>query len=221
MAGIYIHMPYCRTRCPYCDFFTQTSLDSRTRYEKVLIREMELRRDYLEGARVETIYFGGGTPSLFTPAQLGRILESVYRLFPVSDDPEITLEANPDDVSRPFYDGLLSAGINRLSLGTQSFIDEELKFLGRRHNAQQNISAIEYALEAGFKNISVDLIYGIPLSGSSPLSVEGLPGKEGPRKHSLSGRGANKNPLSGEGLSKINVELFKNLNTIFSYPVNH
>ena len=198
MAGIYIHIPYCKTRCAYCDFFTQTSLGSRSRYEKVLVREMELRRGYLEGARVETIYFGGGTPSLFTPEQIGRILASVHRLFPVSEKPEVTLEANPDDVSRSFYDGLLSAGINRLSLGTQSFMDEELKFLGRRHTARQNHQALEDAFAAGFTDISVDLIYGLP------LSVEGLPGKEGPRKHSLSAKA-----------------IINNLNTIFSYPITH
>ncbi|MBS3807090.1 MAG: radical SAM protein, partial [Bacteroidales bacterium] len=120
MAGLYIHIPYCKTRCPYCDFFTQTHLTSRGRFEETLIREMELRRSYLTGAKVETVYFGGGTPSLFTPVQLGRILDSVHRLFSVSDNPEITLEANPDDLDRPFLNGLLEAGINRLSLGTQS-----------------------------------------------------------------------------------------------------
>lgn len=170
MAGIYIHIPYCKTRCPYCDFFTQTDCSSLSRFEKALVREMELRRDYLAGAEVETIYFGGGTPSLFTPLQLGRILDAVYRLFPVADDHEITLEANPDDVDRAFFDGLLAAGINRLSLGIQSFIDEELRFLGRRHNARQNSQALEDATAAGFKNVSADLIYGIPLT----LSVETL-----------------------------------------------
>ncbi|HKL38353.1 MAG TPA: radical SAM protein, partial [Bacteroidales bacterium] len=188
MAGIYIHMPYCKTRCPYCDFFTQTSLASRSRYEKALIREMELRRDYLGDAqKVETIYFGGGTPSLFTPSQLGHIVEWVYRLFPVSDDPEVTLEANPDDVSLSFYHGLLSAGINRLSLGTQSFIDEELKFLGRRHNAAQNHQAIQQALEAGFTNISLDLIYGLPLSvEEKTLSGVGLRQGLEPGRNALS-----------------------------------
>ena len=206
MAGIYIHMPYCKTRCPYCDFFTQTSLASRSRYEKALIREMELRRDYLGDAqKVETIYFGGGTPSLFTPSQLGHIVEWVYRLFPVSDDPEVTLEANPDDVSLSFYHGLLSAGINRLSLGTQSFIDEELKFLGRRHNAAQNHQAIQQALEAGFTNISLDLIYGLP------LSVE---------EKTLSGVGLRQGLEPGRNALSVEA-IVNNLTIIFSYPITH
>ena len=167
MAGIYIHIPYCKTRCPYCDFFTQTDLSSRSRFEEALLKEMKMRRGYLEGAPVETIYFGGGTPSLFAPGQLKRIVDAVYSLFHVEQDPEITLEANPDDVDRPFFDGILSAGVNRLSLGTQSFIDEELRFLGRRHNAAQNHKALEDAFAAGFKNVSVDLIYGLPIQALS------------------------------------------------------
>ena len=167
MAGIYIHIPYCKTRCPYCDFFTQTDLSSRSRFEEALLKEMKMRRGYLEGAPVETIYFGGGTPSLFAPGQLKRIVDAVYSLFHVEQDPEITLEANPDDVDRPFFDGILSAGVNRLSLGTQSFIDEELRFLGRRHNATQNHKALEDAFAAGFKNVSVDLIYGLPIQALS------------------------------------------------------
>ena len=170
MAGIYIHIPYCKTRCPYCDFFTQTDLSSRSRFEEALLKEMKMRRGYLEGAPVETIYFGGGTPSLFAPGQLKRIVDAVYSLFHVEQDPEITLEANPDDVDRPFFDGILSAGVNRLSLGTQSFIDEELRFLGRRHNATQNHKALEDAFASGFKNVSVDLIYGLPIQA---LSGEG------------------------------------------------
>ncbi len=222
MAGIYIHIPYCKTRCPYCDFFTQTDLSSRSRFEEALLKEMEMRRGYLEGAAVETIYFGGGTPSLFTPVQLRRIVDAVYRHFHVEQDAEITLEANPDDVDRPFFDGVLSAGINRLSLGTQSFIDEELRFLGRRHNAAQNHRALEDAFAAGFKNVSADLIYGLPiqaLSGNSPLSGVGLHRREDPGKTPLSGGVANgSTPLSG-GVAV--AYLLTNLQTFFSYPITH
>ena len=219
MAGLYIHIPYCKTRCPYCDFFPQTRLTSRGRFEKTLIREMELRRSYLTGATVETVYFGGGTPSLFTPVQLGRILDSVHRLFPVSDNPEITLEANPDDVDRSFLKALLEAGINRLSLGTQSFTDEELKFLGRRHNARQNHQALKHAFAAGFTNISVDLIYGVPLSGNLPLSVEDIPDKEDACEHPLSDSGAD--DLLSDSVVVATDALVFNVKQIFSYPVTH
>jgi len=162
MAGIYIHIPYCKTRCPYCDFFTQTDQTTRPSYVEALLREMEMRRDYLSGARIQTIYFGGGTPSLLTPHELMRILDHIYGLFPVEEKPEITLECNPDDVDKDYFRAVYTSGINRLSLGTQSFDDRELAFLGRRHDATQNDNALEEALASGFENISVDLIYGLP-----------------------------------------------------------
>jgi len=162
MAGIYLHIPYCKTRCPYCDFFTQTDHSSLDRYTDALIREMELRRDYLGGEAIQSIYFGGGTPSRLQAGRIAAIIRRIYDLFLVTDDPEITLECNPDDPDRDYFKELRQAGINRLSLGTQSFSDQELRLLGRRHDASQNHRALEHALASGFENISVDLIYGLP-----------------------------------------------------------
>ena len=166
MAGIYLHIPYCKTRCPYCDFFTQTDHSSLDRYTGTLLREMELRSDYLDGESIQTIYFGGGTPSRLSPDMLDKILSRIFEGYLVIDNPEITLECNPDDVDRDYLKKLRDTGINRLSLGTQSFSDQELFFLGRRHDASQNHSTLEQALAAGFENISIDLIYGLP--GSTP-----------------------------------------------------
>lgn len=166
MAGIYLHIPYCKTRCPYCDFFTQTDHASLPRYTEALLGEMALRKNYLDGEAIQTIYFGGGTPSRLSPQQLSAIIRRIYELYLVIDTPEVTIECNPDDVDRDYFKGLQDAGINRLSLGTQSFSDQELFFLGRRHDAGQNHRALEHALAAGFENISIDLIYGLP--GSTP-----------------------------------------------------
>ena len=166
MAGIYLHIPYCKTRCPYCDFFTQTDQSSRGRFARALLREMALRHTYLGGEAIQTIYFGGGTPSLLEPGQLADIIRRIRDLFLITDDPEVTLECNPDDVDRDYFEGIKDAGINRLSLGVQSFSDQELRFLGRRHGASQNHRALEHALATGFENLSIDLIYGLP--GSTP-----------------------------------------------------
>ena len=162
MAGIYLHIPYCKTRCPYCDFFTQTDHASLDRYTEALLREMELRKNYLDGEAIQTIYFGGGTPSRLSTEMLDKILRHIFDVYLVIDNPEITLECNPDDVDRDYLKKLGDTGINRLSLGTQSFSDQELFFLGRRHDASQNHSTLEQALAAGFDNISIDLIYGLP-----------------------------------------------------------
>ena len=157
-----MHIPYCKTRCPYCDFFTQTDPSHRPDFVGALSGELELRRDYLEGAVVSTVYFGGGTPSLLSPLQLEGLMDKIRRLFHLEEDPEVTLECNPDDVDRDYLMAVRSAGVNRLSLGLQSFDDRKLAFLGRRHDARQNRVVLEEALAVGLDNLSIDLIYGLP-----------------------------------------------------------
>ncbi len=165
MAGVYIHIPFCKTKCPYCDFYSVVSWDRRLqeRFVNALLREMELRKNYLAGP-VKTVYFGGGTPSLLDPEDLQRIIDKVFSVFPVvKNNLEITAELNPDDINEDFVHKLKnSTQINRISLGVQSFFDDDLKFLGRRHNSLQSKQAIRLLQKHGFSNISIDLIYGLP-----------------------------------------------------------
>ncbi|MFV0470173.1 MAG: radical SAM family heme chaperone HemW [Dysgonomonas sp.] len=162
MAGIYIHVPYCKTRCIYCDFFTQVSMDNRGSYVEAVSKEIQLRKQYLGDETVETIYFGGGTPSQLNKEEFERIFQSIYDNFSVSETPEITVEANPDDLTPDYIKMLRDLPFNRISIGIQSFDDEMLKFLKRRHSSQQAISAIAELQKCGFDNISVDLMYGLP-----------------------------------------------------------
>ena len=162
MAGIYIHIPYCKTRCAYCDFYTQTDQSVMKHYLDTLCREVKLRKDYLANEAVETIYFGGGTPSQLSVDQVKKILDVIKNCFCVAEDAEITFEANPDDLNEEYLSSLRSASINRLSIGVQSFDDEELAFLKRRHSAQQVADVVRDAQLAGFGNISIDLMYGLP-----------------------------------------------------------
>ncbi len=162
MAGIYIHIPFCRQKCHYCNFFSVAGLRGKEQFLRALLQEAELQREYLEGEAVSTIYFGGGTPSLLTADEAGAILDKIRSLHPVTEDAEITLEANPDDVSPEKAREWAGLGINRLSIGVQSFFDEDLEKLNRVHTARQALSAIGSARAAGFENITADLIYGIP-----------------------------------------------------------
>lgn len=162
MAGIYIHIPYCRQKCSYCNFYSLATTKYRERLIPALVNEMQLQRDYLEGEIVQTIYFGGGTPSLMRAGEINRALSAVYNIFGVDSQAEITLEANPDDLRAPKLHALKQAGINRLSIGIQSFEDADLRFLGRSHSAAQARNCIDRAQNAGFSNLSIDLIYGIP-----------------------------------------------------------
>ncbi len=161
MSGVYIHIPFCKSRCGYCDFFSTTLLSLRNDYVSALIEEMRARRSYLTD-EVSTIYFGGGTPSLLSVAQILRILSELRQLFSVAADAEITLEANPSDLNDEYLTGLRQAGINRLSIGVQSFDNRMLALMGRRHTADEARKAVKAASEAGFGNISIDLIYGLP-----------------------------------------------------------
>ena len=162
MAGIYIHIPFCKSRCIYCGFFSITSLTKRQQYVDAVLRELEERNGYLCGEPVETIYLGGGTPSQLPDKELTRILSAVHNIYNVRERAEISLEANPDDVSALRLEHWRHMGVNRLSMGVQTFSDERLQFLHRRHSAQQAIQAVQMAQEVGFDNISIDLMFGFP-----------------------------------------------------------
>lgn len=163
MAGIYIHIPFCKRICSYCDFYKTTAVALVPEFIKALETELDIRKHYLEQEIIRSIYFGGGTPTLLSPVQIASILNIIKQFHQVSSDCEITLEANPDDLSENYLEALISsAGLNRISIGIQSFRDKDLVLLNRRHSATQALKSVEYALKAGFKNISIDLIYGIP-----------------------------------------------------------
>jgi len=161
MVGIYLHIPFCKQACHYCDFHFSTSLKKKTELVHALVKELKLRKDELINQTVETIYFGGGTPSLLTNSELEHLLESVYKNYVVAEIPEITLEANPDDLTSERIKELAASPINRLSIGIQSFFEEDLKLMNRAHNAEEAKRCLEDATKH-FKNITIDLIYGIP-----------------------------------------------------------
>jgi oxygen-independent coproporphyrinogen III oxidase len=161
MAGIYLHIPFCKQACHYCNFHFATSLRYKNELLQALLNETTLRRDYLGTATVETIYFGGGTPSLLTIEDLKLQIDCIRQNFPVSADAEITLEANPDDITEDILKGWKEIGINRLSIGVQSFFEEDLQWMNRAHTAQQAIGNLQLAKQY-FDNITIDLIYGTP-----------------------------------------------------------
>ena len=166
MAGLYLHIPFCKQACHYCDFHFSTSLGLKSRLVNAIVRELELRRSYLPvDTTLETIYFGGGTPSLLTAGELSQIFAAIYRHFAVAPQAEITLEANPDDLSAEKLAELQAAGINRLSIGLQSFYEPHLRLMNRAHTADESTTAVRRAQAAGFENISIDLIYGVPAPG--------------------------------------------------------
>lgn len=161
MAGIYIHIPFCKQACNYCNFHFSVNNSLLPRMVEAIVFEVNLQKHYLKDS-VETIYFGGGTPSLLSNTQLTAILHGINAAFPISTNAEITLEANPDDITQEKLGFWKWAGINRLSIGVQSFFEEDLVWMNRAHNAQQAIHCIELAQKEGFNNISIDLIYGGP-----------------------------------------------------------
>lgn len=166
MPGLYLHIPFCKQACHYCDFHFSTSLGLKSRVVEALVRELELRADYLgPGAVLDTIYFGGGTPSLLSPAELNQLFDAIGRHFQVSAQAEITLEANPDDLTPATVAALASTAINRLSIGLQSFHEPHLRLMNRAHSAEESTAAVRRAQAAGFENISIDLIYGVPAPG--------------------------------------------------------
>ncbi len=170
MAGIYLHIPFCKRRCIYCDFFSTTRGEMREAYVRTLCSELELRRNYIGNEAIETIYFGGGTPSQLTKEDFERIFSYIYKVYSVKPDAEITLEANPDDLTPEYIAQLRTLPFNRLSMGIQTFREDTLQLLHRRHTAAQAIRAFHDCREAGFDNISIDLMYGLP---SETLSAWG------------------------------------------------
>ena len=161
MAGIYIHIPFCKQACHYCDFHFSTSLKHKDELLQCIHEELQLQRPYLENQTVETIYFGGGTPSLLSTKQLEQILETISKYF-ILDLAELTIETNPDDLKKEKLKELRSIGFDRLSIGIQSFDANILKFYNRAHNAEESLQAIDLAKNAGFEKLSIDLIYGFP-----------------------------------------------------------
>ena len=162
MAGLYVHVPFCKQRCSYCDFFSVVNNAWMEPFWKNLEKELEQQHQFLENEVLDTIYFGGGTPSLITPEKLASFLLLTKRYFSWREPVEITLEANPDDLSQEYLESIQQAGINRLSIGIQSFFDDDLKMMRRRHNAREAMQAVVMAHQTGFTNISTDLIYGLP-----------------------------------------------------------
>lgn len=162
MAGIYIHIPFCKQACNYCDFHFSTSMKMKTSFVNALLQEIELRKGDLGDQVLSSIYFGGGTPSLLNSSELNSIFEKMKACFIISSDAEITLEANPDDLTIEKIKTLKQSPINRLSIGVQSFRDEDLRFMNRAHTSDQAIKSIKMCQEAGFNNLSIDLIYGTP-----------------------------------------------------------
>ncbi|WBO83961.1 radical SAM family heme chaperone HemW [Hymenobacter yonginensis] len=163
MPGLYLHIPFCKQACHYCDFHFSTSMALKSRLVEAITQELALRADYLgPQATLDTIYFGGGTPSLLTQAELKQLFDAIHRHFRVAADVEITLEANPDDLTPQKVRELAASPINRLSIGLQSFHEPHLRLMNRAHSATESGAAVRLAQDAGFENISVDLIYGVP-----------------------------------------------------------
>lgn len=164
MSGIYIHIPFCKKACHYCDFHFSTSLQNKEALVKTILTEIEIRNDYLQDKNIQTIYFGGGTPSLLSEKESFLILEKVYKLYNVSKDAEITFECNPDDLSDDKLKELKRLEVNRLSIGLQSFDEEELIWMNRAHTAKESEASVKRAQDRGFENITIDLIYGSKFS---------------------------------------------------------
>lgn len=163
MAGIYIHIPFCRSRCIYCGFYSTTALELRQHYVDAVCREVEMRGGRKEELpRITTVYLGGGTPSQLTIAQLSQVFDAVYKYNKVDADAEVTIEVNPDDVTAEFVEGLRQLPVNRISMGVQTFDDERLRWLHRRHTSQQVAQAVAHLRAAGIGNVSIDLMYGFP-----------------------------------------------------------
>lgn len=162
MAGIYIHIPFCKSRCIYCGFYSTTEQSLRNRYIGSLVEEMAERTDYLHGEPVGSIYIGGGTPSLLSADELSLLVRSLKEHFKITDDVEFTIECNPDDLSLDYASWIANLGINRVSMGAQTFCDFRLRQICRRHTSRQVVEAVDNLKKAGIGNISVDLMYGFP-----------------------------------------------------------
>ena len=166
--GLYVHLPWCVQKCPYCDFNSHPKAEvlPEQRYVAALLHDLDQELNRVEGRRIESIFFGGGTPSLFSPDAIHRLIEAVQQRFQCAEELEVTLEANPGAVEKGRFEGFKQAGVNRLSIGVQSFNDKHLKILGRIHSASEAIGAAEAAQHAGIANFNLDLMYGLP--GQAP-----------------------------------------------------
>lgn len=164
MSGIYIHIPFCKQACSYCDFHFSTKMTSKDQMIEALCMELKMRKDSFAQDQIASIYFGGGTPSVLSPIEIERLIEAVYSHYSITDNPEITLEANPDDLSEDYIQALSKTKVNRISVGIQSFHQEDLSFMNRAHNASQSKEALHWVKQY-FDNYSIDLIYGVPMSG--------------------------------------------------------
>lgn len=161
-AGLYIHIPYCKRKCTYCNFHFSTNLSTKHSLLNALIKEIELRAEEASPFLIQSIYLGGGTPSLLKESELIKLFQTIQSNYKFDTNPEITLEANPDDINDEYMNHLNLVGINRLSIGVQSFFDKDLSWMNRAHNAHQSFESIEMVIKAGFKNFSIDLMYGLP-----------------------------------------------------------
>lgn len=165
MAGIYVHFPFCRKACSYCNFYFTTSVGNKALFLEALLKEIELENNFFKGAAIDTLYFGGGTPSYFSTEELLAITESIKQSFAIEQLKEFTIECNPEDLTKEKLESfkkLRNAGLNRLSIGVQSFNNDDLVYMDRAHNVQRAIDCIQDAKSAGFENITIDLIYGTP-----------------------------------------------------------
>ena len=166
MASIYIHIPYCKQQCTYCNFHFRIAQNDKVEMLKSIKKEIAMRQAYLNDETISSIYFGGGTPSILSKAEIDSLITTISSYFTIATDAEITLECNPDDLDKNMLTDLKDIGINRLSIGIQSFDDADLTFMNRSHNAKQALGCIHLAKEVGFKNITIDLIYGLPEQGN-------------------------------------------------------
>lgn len=162
MAGIYIHIPFCKQACHYCDFHFSTSMKYKDEMMEALVREIDLRKNYLNGEVINTIYFGGGTPSIVPVKDIDKLIKKIHQNFEISSLVEVTLEANPDDLNKEHLQQLHQIGINRLSIGVQSFFNKDLEWMNRAHHKDEALDCIRRAQDIGIENISIDLIYGTP-----------------------------------------------------------
>jgi len=162
MASVYVHIPFCHSKCYYCGFHSVASFKAKQDVVHCIVKELELRKDYLKGEPIDSIYFGGGTPSVLELEEVERIIIKIREHHKINEDAEISFEVNPEDVSTEYLQGLRKLGINRLSIGIQAMTDDILKYLNRKHSVEEAVNCVKNSIEAGIENISIDLIYGIP-----------------------------------------------------------
>lgn len=168
-VGVYLHIPFCEKKCFYCDFYSLENHSQRDDFIRAITREIEIFGEYSPGLKADTIFFGGGTPSLLTPSELNIILRALHKTFSISGDAEFTMECNPGAIDTAYLSEYRSLGVNRLSFGVQSFFDDELRFLSRIHTSREAVEAVSRAREAGFDNVNIDLIYALPGQSSQRL----------------------------------------------------